>query len=184
MSAGVVCQGWLCPHLLHQHGKRAVHPRHCQGQRRTCSSQQLTLPQHQAHGLLTALPLPLSGNTGRTQLMLCFLHQQMSMLLVALGFHTFVSTFLSFLCRGHTPLPPWLLFLTLRLCHNNMQTMLAGGAVSIAMFTWVAVATFPSAAALVPFAALSTAVLTHMPFSVGFHLFRGISADVYNLWRR
>ena len=65
-----------------------------------------------------------------------------------------------------------------------LQTMVAGGVVSIAMFIWVATATFPSAAALVPFAALTTAVVTHMPFSVGFHLFRGIDADVYNLWRR
>lgn len=65
-----------------------------------------------------------------------------------------------------------------------MQTMVAGGVVSIAMFAWVAVSTYPSAAALVPFAALTTAVLTHMPFSVGFHLFRGIDAEVYNLWRR
>lgn len=62
--------------------------------------------------------------------------------------------------------------------------MVAGGVVSLAMFVWVTVATFPSAAALVPFAALTTAVITHMPFSVGFHLFRCIDADVYNLWRR
>jgi hypothetical protein len=65
-----------------------------------------------------------------------------------------------------------------------VQTMVAAGVVSIAMFTWIIAATFPSAAALVPFAALTTAVLTHMPFSVGFHLFRCIDADVYNLWRR
>jgi hypothetical protein len=64
------------------------------------------------------------------------------------------------------------------------QTMIAGGAVSIAMFAWVAAATHPSLSALVPFGALTAAVLLHMPFSVGFHLFRGISADVYNLWRR
>lgn len=66
----------------------------------------------------------------------------------------------------------------------DLQTMVAGGVVSIAMFIWVAVAVYPSAAALIPFAALTTAVLTHMPFSVGFHLFRCIDAEVYNLWRR
>lgn len=62
--------------------------------------------------------------------------------------------------------------------------MVAGGLVSIAMFSWVVAATYPSAAALVPFAALTAAVLTHMPFSVGFHLFRCINEEVYNLWRR
>ncbi len=62
--------------------------------------------------------------------------------------------------------------------------MVAGAVVSIAMFIWVVVATYPSAVALVPFAALTAAVVTHMPFSVGFHLFRGINAEVYNLWRR
>jgi predicted membrane channel-forming protein YqfA (hemolysin III family) len=62
--------------------------------------------------------------------------------------------------------------------------MIAGGVVSTAMLCWVTVATHGSALALVPFLALTTAVLIHMPFSVGFHLFRGISADVYNLWRR
>lgn len=65
-----------------------------------------------------------------------------------------------------------------------MQTMVAGAVVSLAMLAWVIVATYPSAAAVVPFAALTTAVVMHMPFSVGFHLFRGIDADVYNLWRR
>lgn len=64
------------------------------------------------------------------------------------------------------------------------QTMVAGAVVSIAMFIWVITATFPSATALVPFAALTIAVVTHMPFSVGFHLFRGINEEVYNLWRR
>lgn len=62
--------------------------------------------------------------------------------------------------------------------------MVAGAVVSLAMFAWIIVSTYPSAAALVPFAALTAAVVTHMPFSVGFHLFRGIDADTYNLWRR
>jgi predicted membrane channel-forming protein YqfA (hemolysin III family) len=62
--------------------------------------------------------------------------------------------------------------------------MIAGGVVSSAMLAWVIVATHGSPLALVPFLALTTAVLLHMPFSVGFHLFRGINADVYNLWRR
>jgi hypothetical protein len=35
-----------------------------------------------------------------------------------------------------------------------------------------------------PFCLLTAAVALHMPFSVGFHLFRGMRPDVYNLWRR
>lgn len=66
----------------------------------------------------------------------------------------------------------------------NAWTMLAGGVVSIAMLAWVIAATQPSITALIPFLALTAAVLVHMPFSVGFHLFRGINAEVYNLWRR
>eukprot|EP00878_Enallax_costatus_P036677 GHUV01041211.1.p1 GENE.GHUV01041211.1~~GHUV01041211.1.p1 ORF type:complete len:227 (+),score=37.52 GHUV01041211.1:969-1649(+) len=66
----------------------------------------------------------------------------------------------------------------------NAWTMIAGGVVSIAMLCWVISATQASVAALVPFLALTSAVLVHMPFSVGFHLFRGISPEVYNLWRR
>lgn len=62
--------------------------------------------------------------------------------------------------------------------------MIAGGFVSCAMLAWVIAATHGSAVALVPFLALTTAVLVHMPFSVGFHLFRGINTEVYNLWRR
>lgn len=66
----------------------------------------------------------------------------------------------------------------------NAWTMLAGGFVSIAMLGWVIAATQPSITALIPFLALTAAVLIHMPFSVGFHLFRGINPEVYNLWRR
>jgi predicted membrane channel-forming protein YqfA (hemolysin III family) len=64
--------------------------------------------------------------------------------------------------------------------------MLAGGATSVALLATVAVAAPPplSTAFLAPFILLTAAVLLHMPFSVGFHLFRGINADVYNLWRR
>ncbi|KAI8475515.1 MAG: hemolysin-III related-domain-containing protein [Monoraphidium minutum] len=35
-----------------------------------------------------------------------------------------------------------------------------------------------------PFWLLTGATLLHAPFSIGFHLFRGTSAEVYNLWRR
>lgn len=66
----------------------------------------------------------------------------------------------------------------------NAWTMIAGGVVSIAMLSWVTSATQQSVTALIPFLALTSAVLLHMPFSVGFHLFRGIGPDVYNLWRR
>lgn len=66
----------------------------------------------------------------------------------------------------------------------NAWTMIAGGVVSSAMLAWVIVATHGSALAVVPFLALTAAVLIHMPFSVCFHLFRGINVDVYNLWRR
>lgn len=60
--------------------------------------------------------------------------------------------------------------------------MLAGGALSAACFA-AAAAALP-VAQLGPFAALTAAVLLHMPFSVAFHLFRCISPGVYNLWRR
>ncbi len=36
----------------------------------------------------------------------------------------------------------------------------------------------------VAFCALTGSVWLHMPWSVGFHLFRGINPQVYNLWRR
>jgi predicted membrane channel-forming protein YqfA (hemolysin III family) len=35
-----------------------------------------------------------------------------------------------------------------------------------------------------PFWVLTASTLLHCPFSVGFHLFRGMSPRVYNLWRR
>lgn len=65
-----------------------------------------------------------------------------------------------------------------------LQTMFLNGILSIIMFGWVAQAVHYSAADLVPFAALTGAVLTHMPFSVGNHLFGCISVEVHNLWRR
>jgi len=36
----------------------------------------------------------------------------------------------------------------------------------------------------VPFWLLAGSTVVHAPFSVGFHLFRGMGRDVYNLWRR
>jgi len=35
-----------------------------------------------------------------------------------------------------------------------------------------------------PFLLLTAATLLHAPFSIGFHMFRGICAHTYNLWRR
>eukprot|EP00775_Hariotina_reticulata_P014399 gene14399-14505_t len=66
----------------------------------------------------------------------------------------------------------------------NAWTMIVGGLVSCLLLGSVAASTQAPLQALVPFLALTSAVLIHMPFSVGFHLFRGINADVYNLWRR
>lgn len=62
--------------------------------------------------------------------------------------------------------------------------MVANAVICIAMFLWVAAATYPPAPALLPFAALTAAVLIHMPFSVGYHLFCCMSAEVSNLWLR
>ena len=42
----------------------------------------------------------------------------------------------------------------------------------------------PAASDAAPFWLMTAAVLLHAPWSVGFHLFRGISAAAYNLWRR
>lgn len=60
--------------------------------------------------------------------------------------------------------------------------MIGGGALSLAMLACVAVALHYSLPALAPFIALTSAVLLHLPFSVGFHLFRGISSKEYNKW--
>eukprot|EP00879_Flechtneria_rotunda_P020331 GHRR01021381.1.p1 GENE.GHRR01021381.1~~GHRR01021381.1.p1 ORF type:complete len:222 (+),score=45.85 GHRR01021381.1:401-1066(+) len=62
--------------------------------------------------------------------------------------------------------------------------MIAGAIGSLALLSWVAAATGASLQALIPFLALTASVLIHAPFSVGFHLFRGINLEVYNLWRR
>jgi hypothetical protein len=43
---------------------------------------------------------------------------------------------------------------------------------------------WPGAPDCVPFWLLSASTVLHAPFSVGFHLLRGMRKDVYNLWRR
>lgn len=62
--------------------------------------------------------------------------------------------------------------------------MFINSVISALMFGWVAQAVGYSPKDLVPFAALTGAVLVHMPFSVGNHLFGCISVEVHNLWRR
>lgn len=65
-----------------------------------------------------------------------------------------------------------------------LQTMALNGLISICMFAAVAATMVPPTSALVPFAALTAAVLVHAPFSVGNHLFSCMGAEVHSLWQR
>lgn len=77
----------------------------------------------------------------------------------------------------------------------NAWTMVWGSCLSIALLVDSLVALhrsnsgagcyyWPSAPDEVPFWLLAASTLLHAPFSIGFHLFRGMGKDVYNLWRR
>jgi len=65
-----------------------------------------------------------------------------------------------------------------------VQTMIAQGVLSIALFIWLALSSHQPVPMLLPFIALTVAVLVHMPFSVGLHLFSCLSKQVHDLWRR
>lgn len=65
-----------------------------------------------------------------------------------------------------------------------MQNMVLLAVISVMMLDQVARAIHPPTTDLVPFAALTAAILIHMPFSVGNHLFCCMSAEVHSLWRR
>lgn len=65
-----------------------------------------------------------------------------------------------------------------------VHTMVAQGVISIALFIWLALSTNQPVPMLLPFIALTMAVLVHMPFSVGLHLFSCISKQVHDFWRR
>jgi adiponectin receptor len=66
----------------------------------------------------------------------------------------------------------------------NAWTMIVGALLSAAFLAAAWARLQPTLAMGLPFLALTTSVWLHMPFSVGFHLFRGINPTVYNLWRR
>jgi hypothetical protein len=76
----------------------------------------------------------------------------------------------------------------------NAWTMIWGAAISAALLARALGALraagvqargyWPAAPDAAAFVLLTAATLLHAPFSVGFHLFRGISRDVYSLWRR
>jgi adiponectin receptor len=66
----------------------------------------------------------------------------------------------------------------------NAWTMIVGALLSAALLAAAWVRLQPTLATGLPFLVLTTSVWLHMPFSVGFHLFRGMNPMVYNLWRR
>lgn len=66
----------------------------------------------------------------------------------------------------------------------NAWTMIFCGATSCLLLHRVVVREDVSIGQAFPFACITFAVVLHMPFSVGFHLFRGMNPTVYNLWRR
>jgi adiponectin receptor len=66
----------------------------------------------------------------------------------------------------------------------NAWTMIVGAIISACLLLWTWSSLELNAITALPFVALTTSVWLHMPFSVAFHLFRGIDPQVYNLWRR
>ena len=67
---------------------------------------------------------------------------------------------------------------------GNSWTMIATFAISLGLLTSTLQAERPTPNHAVAFYAITFSVLLHLPFTVGFHLFRGINATVYNFWRR
>jgi adiponectin receptor len=79
----------------------------------------------------------------------------------------------------------WQLFLALRGgASASSTTLFAAPSSSSAAAAAVVVRPPQTWREALPFVALTLSCAAHAPFSVGFHLFRGMSPRVYNLWRR
>ena len=66
----------------------------------------------------------------------------------------------------------------------NAWTMIVGAIISTCLLLWTWSSLELNFTTGLPFIALTTSVWVHMPFSVAFHLCRGMNPQVYNLWRR